>query len=104
VCSLHALYYQSYSENTPEAIRVELEIHDDEANSRVNKRRLDAEDDEGDVEANTNEVVSNLLPSRVSLAKKRRESILHFVYKNSFLCMSRIGREGYPFRIRCWFQ
>jgi hypothetical protein len=81
VFSMCPFSYKSHSENTPEAMRVELE---DEANSQINKSSLNDNDDRDDEykdededEANADEVVSKLVPSRVSSAKRSRESILH---------------------------
>jgi hypothetical protein len=91
VFSMCPFPYKSHSENTPEAMRVELENPDDEANSQVNKSSLDDNgdrddeyEDEDEDEANAAEVVSKLVPSRVSLAKRSRESILRSVYIASF--------------------
>jgi hypothetical protein len=83
VCfSTRPLPCKSHSEHTAEAMCVELENPDDEANSQVNKRSDDANDDcddehddEHEDEADTDEVVSKLIPSRVSLAKRASESI-----------------------------
>jgi hypothetical protein len=83
VCfSTHPLPCKSHSEHIAEAMHVELENPDDEANSQVNKRSNDTNDDcddehdnEHEDEANTDEVVSKLIPSYVSLAKRASESI-----------------------------
>jgi hypothetical protein len=63
-------------------MRVSGEDPDDEASNQVNKstgKNDDYDDDEynneGEVEVNTDEVVCKLVPPRVSLAKRIRESI-----------------------------
>ena len=96
VFSTHPLPYGSHFENTTEAMR---NNPDDEANSQINQSSASANDeansqtnqssdnandgrddeyndeDRDKDEANTDEVVSKLVPSRVSLAKRTRESI-----------------------------
>jgi hypothetical protein len=63
-------------------MHVELENPDDKANSQVNKRSKDTNDDcddkhddEHEDEADTDEVISKLIPSRVLLAKRTSELI-----------------------------
>ena len=74
-------------------MRVE-ENPDDEANNQVNKSS-DNNDDDGDdqyndeFESNTDEVVSKLIPSCVSLSKRTRESIcrpvIYITYSNVYV-------------------
>jgi hypothetical protein len=63
-------------------MHVELENPDDKANSQVNKRSDDTNDDcddkhddEHEDEADTDEVISKLIPSHVLLAKRTSELI-----------------------------
>jgi hypothetical protein len=60
-------------------MRVELVNSEGEAKEKNNcnddDNHGDEYDDKDDDEANTDEVVSNLVPSRVSLARRTRESI-----------------------------
>jgi len=76
------LPYKSHCENTPEVMRIELENPVAKANSQVNNSGDNDNDDcgnenndEDEDEANVDEVVSKLVPSCVSLAKRARESI-----------------------------
>jgi hypothetical protein len=85
VFSTRPLPYKSHSENTAEAMRVELEDPDNKlgANGRV-YRGTDNDDDDcddehnGEDEADIDEVANKLIPSRLSLAKRVRESILSY--------------------------
>jgi len=90
VCSLHAfLPCKPHFENTLEAARVEGENPDDGAPSQVNQNsNVDNDDgnnelDDGD-EDDMGEVVSKLVPSRISLAKRSRELIHLINGVNSF--------------------
>jgi hypothetical protein len=63
-------------------MHVKLENPDDKANSQVSKRSDDTNDDcnnehddEHEDEADTDEVISKLIPSHVSLAKRTSELI-----------------------------
>jgi len=81
VFSTHPLPYKPHSENIPEAMRVEHENPDDEANCQANKSSnndnddFDDDNDEYEDGANT-EAVSKLLPSRVSLATRASKSFI----------------------------
>lgn len=88
------LPYKSHSEITPEAMRDELGTPDDGTISRVNRSSGDDNGDDDDEhsdcddEAYTGEVTSKLVPSRVSLAKRSRESIYLTLCLHNFLLTS----------------
>jgi hypothetical protein len=95
VFSIRSLPYNSYSENTEQVMRVELENPDNKlkANSQVYKGTENDDDDryneyDSEDEANINEVTSNLVPSRLSLGKRVCESIyltLHLSHSSIYL-------------------
>lgn len=85
-------------------MRAELEDPDNEAISQASKivdyDDSDVEYGEDGDEANTNEVISNLRPSRVFLAKRTRESIyLTLRLHNLTLTSTQKRRSDFPYSL-----